>query len=96
MILFEAMKAEVPVVTTRVGGVPDVMSEQEAILVPSENPEALADGIARVLENPTDARQRALRAGCRLRQEFTAERWLDAYEDLYRTVIGSTSSRGLD
>ena len=92
MVLFEAMDAEVPVVTTRVGGVPDVVSEQEAILVPSEDPEALAGGIRRVLDNPTDARQRAQRAGCRLRQEFTPERWLDAYEDLYRTVIAS--SRG--
>ena len=94
MVLFEAMDAEVPVVTTRVGGVPDVVSEQEAILVPSEDPEALAGGIRRVLDNPTDARQRARRAGCRLRQEFTPERWLDAYEDLYRTVIAS--SRGPD
>ena len=94
MVLFEAMDAEVPVVTTRVGGVPDVVSEQEAILVPSEDPEALAGGIRRVLDNPTDARQRAQRAGCRLRQEFTPERWLDAYEDVYRTVIAG--GRGPD
>jgi len=93
MILFEAMEAEVPVVTTRVGGVPDVVTEQEAILVPSEDVGALALGIRRVLDNPTDASQRAQRAGRRLRQNFSAELWLDAYEDLYRSVC--TSRRGL-
>ena len=94
MILFEAMDAEVPVVTTRVGGVPDVVSEEEAILVPSEDPEALAHSIRRVLDNPTEASQRSKRAGCRLRQNFTSETWLDAYEDLYRTLVAG--SRGLD
>ncbi|MEE8368011.1 MAG: glycosyltransferase, partial [Thermoanaerobaculia bacterium] len=89
MILFEAMDAEVPVVTTEVGGVPDVVTEQEAILVPSEDPEALARGIRRVLDTPADARQRAKRAGYRLRREFTPERWLDAYENLYHDVIAS-------
>lgn len=94
MVLFEAMDAEVPVVTTRVGGVPDVVSNEEAILVPSEDPQALARAIRRVLDNPIEAGQRAGRAQCRLRQEFTPERWLEAYEDLYRTVV--TSKRALD
>ena len=93
MVLFEAMDAEVPVVTTRVGGVPDVVTRQEAILVPSEDVEALARGIRRVLDNPTEAGQRAQRAGRRLRQNFSPERWLDAYEHLYRCVC--TSRRGL-
>ena len=55
MILFEAMGAEVPVVTTRVGGVPEVVTEQEAILVPSEDAGALARGIREVLDSPSDA-----------------------------------------
>ena len=93
MVLFEAMDAEVPVVTTRVGGVPDVVTGQEAILVPSEDVEALARGIRRVLDNPADAGQRAQRAGRRLRQNFSPERWLDRYEDLYRSVC--KSGRGL-
>ena len=94
MILFEAMDAEVPVVTTRVGGVPDVVTEEEAILVPPEEPEALARGIRQVLDNLSDAAQRAKRARRRLRQKFSPERWLDSYEHLYRTLI--RSSRGLD
>ena len=94
MILFEAMDAEVPVVATRVGGVPDVVTREEAILVPTEDAEALACGIRGVLDNPVDAGQRVQRAGHRLRQEFSPESWVDAYEDLYKTVI--EKRRGLD
>ena len=89
MILFEAMDAEVPVVTTWVGGVPDVVTEQEAILVPPEEPEALARGIRQVLDNLPHAGQRAQRARRRLRQKFSPERWLDEYEHLYSTVIAN-------
>ena len=89
MILFEAMDAEVPVVTTRVGGVPDVVTEQEAILVPPEEPEVLARGIRQVLDNLPHAGQRAQRARRRLRQKFSPERWLDEYEHLYSTLIAN-------
>jgi len=89
MILFEAMDAEVPVVTTWVGGVPDVVTEQEAILVPPEEPEVLARGIRQVLDNLPHAGQRAQRARRRLRQKFSPERWLDEYEHLYSTVIAN-------
>jgi glycosyltransferase involved in cell wall biosynthesis len=92
MILFEAIRAGVPVVATAVGGVPDVLTSQEAILVPSEDPEALARAIERVLDDPDQARQRARRAERRLRHEFDQEEWLDAYEDLYRTLL--TPGRG--
>ena len=94
MVLFEAMDAEVPVVTTPVGGVPDVVTDQEAILVPSEDPEALDRDIRLVLDHPADASRRAQRARSVLRQKFSPESWLDAHEDLYRTPVAS--SRGVN
>jgi glycosyltransferase involved in cell wall biosynthesis len=45
MVLLEAMAAGTPIVAAAVGGVPDVVSDVEAILVPPADPSALASAI---------------------------------------------------
>lgn len=87
MVLLEAMSAGVPVVATRVGGIPDVVSEHEAVLVPPEDPEALAQGIRRVRDDRSGASDRADRARARVESEYSMERWLDRYESVYASVL---------
>jgi glycosyltransferase involved in cell wall biosynthesis len=84
--LFEAMEAGAPVIATEVGGVPDVVSPAEALLVPSESPARLADAIREVWRDPGAAATRARAAGDRLRSVFGAAPWLDRYEAIYRQV----------
>lgn len=84
--LFEAMAAGVPVVATRVGGVPDVITESEARLVTSESPEALAEAIEATVSQPEETRRRAAAAERRLKQHFAVDPWLDRYEALYREL----------
>ncbi|MGH7574806.1 MAG: glycosyltransferase, partial [Longimicrobiales bacterium] len=55
IVLFEAMAAGVPIVATRAGGVPDVLSPAEAWLVPAEDPAAIADAVAEIRDNPSEA-----------------------------------------
>jgi glycosyltransferase involved in cell wall biosynthesis len=86
IVLFEAMAAGTPIVATRVGGVPDVVSTDEAELVPSEDPEALAAGLRRVLTDPTLARERAIRARNRLDVDWRLDTWVDAHTALYKQV----------
>jgi glycosyltransferase involved in cell wall biosynthesis len=86
IVLFEAMAAEVPIVATRVGGVPDVVGEAEAVLVAPEQPDALARAIRRVHADPDAARQRAQRARERLERDYQSEPWLDRYDEIYRKV----------
>lgn len=84
--LFEAMAAGVPIVATGVGGVPEVLSEAEAILVPPEDPRSIAEAIRATAADPRAAAARAAAARRRLEADFAAGPWLDRYEDLYRKV----------
>jgi len=86
MVLFEAMDAGVPIVATRVGGVPEVLGEGEAWLVEPERPDALAAALRALRADRGEAARRALAARRRLEEAFAIEPWLDAYENLYRRL----------
>src|SRR5437773_620117 len=86
IVLFEAMAAEVPVIAARVGGVPDILSPDEAALVPPADPMALAAELRAVYRDPGKARERARRARERLRRDFSVEPWLARYERIYQQV----------
>lgn len=85
--LFEAIDASVPVVATRVGGVPDVVGPEEAQVVRPEDPLALAEALGRIRRDPTDAEARARRARRRLETEFSPGPWVDRYENIYRAAM---------
>lgn len=89
--LFEALSARVPIVATAVGGVPDVISPAEAILVPSGKPAAIAAGIQEILVNPEAASIRSEAGLRRLMAAFAPAGWLDAHLRLYRSVSRSGS-----
>jgi glycosyltransferase involved in cell wall biosynthesis len=85
-VLFEAMAAGVPIVATRVGGVPDVVSETEALLTPPGDATALADAIRAVYFDRRGAVARAQAARRRLEREFAVEPWVASYEMIYRSL----------
>ena len=86
IVLFEAMAARVPVIATRVGGVPDVVTAEEAALVAPNDPVALAAALRAVYRDPAQARARACRAHARLERDFSLGPWLARYERIYRQV----------
>ena len=89
MVLFEAMAAGVPIVATRVGGVPDVVGPAEALLVPSDDLPELARAVLQVRDHPQEARERANRARERLAGAFAAGPWAERHVELYRALIGA-------
>lgn len=89
IVLLEAMACSVPVVATRVGGVPDVVADgEDGLLVPHAAPEAMGAAIARLL---ADAELRR-RLGERGRVKAAAHDWgrvVGEVEGLYRELLAS-------
>jgi glycosyltransferase involved in cell wall biosynthesis len=92
LVLLEAMAAGVPIIATRVGGVPEVVSDQEAVLVPSDDPDALAEGIRATIEDPASARRRVELSTEKLRSSFAFDPWLDRYEEIYQRLLDRRAS----
>ena len=90
IVLFEAFAAGVPVVATAVGGIPEIAGRGEATLVRPHDPQALADAITELLGDPTRVDGQVERARITLRADYSADRWLLAYESLYRRLAGRT------
>lgn len=83
LVVLEAMAAGVPVVASRVSGIPEVVLDGETgWLVPPEDPAALAAALAEVAGDGVEAARRGA-AGWRRVEELyrprqAAERWLEA------------------
>jgi L-malate glycosyltransferase len=87
--LLEAMHAGVPIVATRVGGVPDVVGHSHAILVPSEDPHAIAHALDELVSDRSAAAQRSTLARERLLQSFSSGAWFEAIDAVYDAARAS-------
>lgn len=86
-VLVEAMAAGLPVISTDAPGCIDVMRNgRDALMVPSNDVDAMSGAIARLLEEPGLRDALAAKANERA-IEFDWDTVVDRYLDLYRTVI---------
>jgi glycosyltransferase involved in cell wall biosynthesis len=87
----EALLAGRPLVVTAVGGVPALVGDADpppAVLVPPEDPAALATAISTLLEDPSEAEALAARARTRAAQWPDAERTVQAVLAVYGELLG--------
>jgi glycosyltransferase involved in cell wall biosynthesis len=89
MVLLEAMAAGIPIVTTSVGGIPDLLSSAEALLVPPDDAAALAAAIRATVSDLRAAAARAKAAQLRQGTSFSVGPWSERYESLYRSLIAA-------
>jgi glycosyltransferase involved in cell wall biosynthesis len=69
--LMEAMAMEVPVVSTNVSGIPELIrSMEEGVLVEAGDPAAVADSIVFLARHPDDAQQMAIRGRQKVQEQF--------------------------
>lgn len=86
MVLLEAMDAGIPIVATRVGGVPDVLREGNALVVDPENPSVLAAAIREIIANPAAAYSRSHSARARLATDYGVGAWIERHKSIYQDV----------
>jgi glycosyltransferase involved in cell wall biosynthesis len=89
--VMEYMDAGLPVVATRVGGIPDLIDDGiEGLLVERQDPAGLGEAIARLLGEPDEARRMGERARERRRREFDIDVMVENLENLYLELYGRT------
>jgi glycosyltransferase involved in cell wall biosynthesis len=81
--LMEAVSSGVPVVATAVSEIPNLLTNgSDALLVPPEEPGALAEAITEVARDPA-LRRRLAAAALRLADRFDIERCVREVESIY-------------
>lgn len=86
-VLLEAMAAGLPVITTEIGTGTSWVVGEAGWIVPPRDPEALAEAIQEVLDQPEMARARGQRARERVWAEFTLERMAENVWAVYQEVL---------
>jgi glycosyltransferase involved in cell wall biosynthesis len=86
--VLEAMISGLPVVATNVSSLPELVVDGETgVLVPPDDPSALAAGIERALASP----QMGAAGRDRAQREFSVDRMADKTAALYTTLLSASS-----
>lgn len=90
-VLIEAMAKGIPVISTPMGAIPELVRDGETgLLIEPENPEALAAAIIRLLQDQ-DLAQRLAQAGrAQVVQEFDVSQTTSHLMHLFQEVAGNT------
>ncbi len=92
LVNIEALACGVPVVASRVGGIPEIVEHgTTGLLVAAGEPDELAAAIRRIAEDPDLRRKMGEAARTAAVERFSAERKLDQFLNFYRTVAPAKS-----
>ena len=88
--LMQAMATGLPVVTTPVGAIPELVVHNESgFIVQPENPASLAEGIAAVLSDPALAKRLGDAGRVIVERKHTKAAMLDAMEEVFRKALAA-------
>ncbi len=92
-VILESLACGVPVVSFRVGGVPDLVRPgHTGYLAEPEDPDDLRDGIVQLLRDHDLRRTLGENARCMAQTEFSTDLEAERYWNLYRTVLETRQS----
>jgi glycosyltransferase involved in cell wall biosynthesis len=89
LTVLEAMASRLPIVVTAVGGNPEIIrDEQEGLLVPRGDVEALATALLRIFDDQALARRLGDAARHRVEERYQLEQTVERYRQLYYRLAG--------
>lgn len=92
--LLDAQCLGLPVVASRVGGIPEAAKEGAgSVLVPPKNPAALAEALADLLLDPARGKELGRLGRERVRREFSVERMVEGNLAVYADLIDEEPRR---
>ena len=94
--IIEAMSLGIAVVASEVGGIPSLIANEETgLLVPADNPEALAAALDRLIQSPELCHRLGTAGRRRVERDCRPDRTANEYVKLYRQLIyGSSTTQG--
>lgn len=84
LAVLEAGMASLPVIATKVGGIPDIIDDKKTgLFMPRNNTHILSKAIAYLLNDPEEAAQMGARLNTKIRTEFSEEEMVEKTLALY-------------
>ena len=85
--ILEAMSAELPIIATHVGGIPELVKDGESgILLPPHRPDELAKALKYLLQNPEIRQKMGSQGAAIARENFTLAQAVKNFEQLYTEI----------
>jgi glycosyltransferase involved in cell wall biosynthesis len=86
-IVLEAAAAGMPIISTNVGGIPEIFGAHTPHLIASDNMQALIEAIGTALEDPAATHRIAQEVQARVRAEFSLNAMVEGGLSAYRDAL---------
>ena len=88
LALLEAQAARIPTVATSVGAIPNVVQDRvTGILIPPEDPAAIAGAVSRILSDKQKGLEMAEKGFARVRDNYSSEKMASRYLSVYHELL---------
>jgi len=87
LAILEAMMAGLPIVATRVGDIPSVVTADIGLVVPPHQPESIAEAIAKLLDEPANLRQMGAAGRALAVEQYSPQAWMERLSNFYAQTL---------
>jgi glycosyltransferase involved in cell wall biosynthesis len=89
--IMEAMSMKLPVIASRVGGIPEVVSEgKTGLIVNPGNPDEITNAVLNLLKDPKTRKEMGVKAREIAKKKFSLEHCVKGHEKLYKKLMKLT------